>query len=292
MSLLEFAPRLGQVLNLVAGIAAAGAALLSATVVSVNGVVPMVVLAPLVAIGFFLRFGGATYALGRGQRAMPWGPRIGSWAVWGMAVVLFGLAGATLLVGIFAAFVVLDGAAGFAYRGSAEERQARKPVKWRVVAWTLAALAYAAGVVAFQLLVAPYLSYGALLTWSLIALGFAFAVRMALVGPKAPETWLRAPVDHKRHERREERVADPARERAESVLAAFRGRGDAAPFIELVREAARGADLRDEDLAILEQRILASFARAGTRRDEDVRAALDEVESFLSLSSKPVEVRP
>jgi hypothetical protein len=84
------------------------------------------------------------------------------------------------------------------------------------------------------------------------------------------------------------KVADPKRQRAEDVLDAFRARGDAAPFLAFVRSAAQAAELPEADIKALEAQILSSFARAGTNRDADVRAALDEIERILTLR-RPVE---
>lgn len=283
-------PRLGQALNLFGGLGALGLTLLSATVTTTSGVVPMIILAPLVALGFFLRFGGITIALARDDEVMPWGARVGSWIAFGAGVLLLGLAGSLISVGVFAGLVVLDAAAGLAKRPKRASAP-RKPLPWRRVGVTALALAYVGGLVAFHLFVARYLPYGTLVTWTLMSLAFAFVIRQSLVGAKAGEAWLRAPRDHHVHEHREQVVADPQRERAEAIVTQFRGRGDAGPFLALVREAAASADLHADEVARLEERILASFARAGTNRDEDLRQALDEVESFLSLRSRPLEVR-
>ncbi|HVM45493.1 MAG TPA: hypothetical protein VM582_06115, partial [Candidatus Thermoplasmatota archaeon] len=145
---------------------------------------------------------------------------------------------------------------------------------------------------AFHVLVGRYFPFGILVTWSLLALGFTGYLLVSLRGPKATEAHLLPPFDHRRHERREERVADPQRQRAEQVLVAFRARGDAGPFLDLVREAATSADLKREDVHALEERIRSSFARAGTDRDQDIRAALDEVEKLLTLRTKTLEPSP
>lgn len=271
-------------------VAALGAALLSATVTSVGGVVPMVVLAPLIAVGFAIRFGGTTYAIAKGRWGMPWGARGASWVALGLAAALLGLAGSILTVAGFGAFVVLDAMGGFVKR---EEKplapKARKRRRGLYV--TLGVVAYLAGVAAFHAFVGRYFSFGVLLTWALLCFGFCLFLLLSIRGTKASEAHLRAPASHKRHERREEIVADPQRQRAEEVLRSFQARGDAGPFLELVRAAALAADLKPEDVATLEQRILGSFARAGTDRENDVRAALDEVERFLSLRQSPLETR-
>lgn len=278
-------------LNFLGMLAAGGATLLSATVTSVGGVVPMVVLAPLVAIGFGLRFGGATWAVSRDEWGMPWGVRVGSWVAFGLAAALLGLAGSVFTVAVFGAFVVLDTVGGFVKRAPKASKPRRRLPRRKLLA-TLGVVAYLGFVAAFHLLLGRYFAYGVLVTWSLLALGFSVVLLVALVGPKAGEAWLRAPEDHRMHERREKTLVDPQRRRAEEVISSFRSRGDAGPFLDLVREAARTADLGPDDIATLEKRILASFARVGTRRDEDVRAALDEVERFLSLRTKPLETSP
>lgn len=251
----------------------------------------MVVLAPLVALGFAVRFAGLTWAVAHRRWSMPWGYRATSWGLIGVAAVLLGLAGSLFTVAAFGAFVVLDALAGLVKRDPTPA--APGPVRAKRRWWIpLAVAAYLAGAAAFHLLVGAYLPFGVLLTWSLLALGFSATLLLALNGPKAGERWLHAPADHKAHERREEPVADPQRERAQEVLLAFRARGDAGPFLALVREAAAAADLAEEDVRRLEERILASFARAGTDREQDVRAALDEVENLLSLRSRPLDVTP
>lgn len=274
---------MGQVLNLLGGLAALGLTLLSATVTSVGGVIPMPVLASLLAAGFFLRFGGTTYAIREGRWGMGWGARGGSWVAFGIGAVLLGLAGAVLSLVAFGAFVVVDGIGGFVKR---EERVgAVKPRRKVSVPWV--GLAYLGAVAAFHIFLGAYLPFGILLTWSLLALGFSAFLLLTLRGPKGTENHLLPPADHRRHERREERVADPQRARAEAVLVAFRARGDAGPFLALVREAAAAADLKLEDVHALESRILGSFARAGTGRDADIATALNEVEALLRLRSAP-----
>lgn len=255
----------------------------------VAGDVPVALIAPLFTVGFLARFAGVSHAIGQGHGTMPWFPRVASWAAFGLCVAF---APDGLVLGAFLGFVALDALGGFIKRPLKEkgERTARsrKPL-W----WTLALVAYLGLVAAFHVLVGLYLPYGTLVTWSLLALAFCFALRLAIVGPKAGEAWLHPPRGHRIHERRETEVKDPTRARAEEVLLRFRARGDAGPFLEFVREAARAADLPPADAAALEARIVASFGRAGTRRDEDVKAALEEVERFLSLrDSRPVEVRP
>ncbi|HEX2021712.1 MAG TPA: hypothetical protein VHH36_03315, partial [Candidatus Thermoplasmatota archaeon] len=203
--------------------------------------------------------------------------------------IMIGMAGSVLTVAAFAAFVVLDAAAGFSRRGEIPDPPARKP-NLRPFWIGLAISLYLGLVAAFWFLVGRYVMHGVLVTWTLLALGFALLLRFAIVGRRAPETWLAAPADHRVHERRVEDVADPQRARAERVLAALRARGDATGFLEVVREAARSADLPDDELRDLEARIVASFARAGTRRDQDIHAALGEIERALLLRSERAEI--
>jgi hypothetical protein len=257
----------------------------------VAGNVPVALIAPLFTIAFLTRFAGVSHAIGQGHGTMPWFPRIASWACFGLGALLFANG---LVVAVFLGFVALDGAGGFVKRPIKEKTEkVRRPGARRKLGWTLALVGYLVLVAAFHVLVGAYLPYGTLVTWSLLALAFCFAVRLAVVGQKAGEAWLRAPRDHRRHEHQEKVVKDPTRARAEAVLLQFRARGDAAPFLEFVREAARAADLPPAEVAALESRIAASFGRAGTGRDQDVVAAIEEVERFLSLrDSRPVEVRP
>lgn len=257
----------------------------------VAGTVPVAIVAPLLAFGFLVRFAGVSQAIGQGHGCMPWFPRLASWVLFGAAVIVAGSSG-NLGLGLFAAFVALDAVGGFVKRPvKPDAPKERKAVSRRGLWWTLALVGYLGLVAAFHVFVGAYLPYGVLVTWALLALAFCFALRLAIVGPKAGEAWMWAPEDHRRHERRETEVKDPTRVRAETVLLQFRARGDAGPFLEYVREAARAADLPAQETAALEQRIVASFGRAGTRRDEDVRAALEEVERFLSLrnASRTVE---
>lgn len=249
---------------------------------------PVSIIAPSLAVGFAVRAGGNFTAAARGEWGMPWGARITSWVAFGIVAGLLGLAGSLFTVAGFAAFVVLDGAAGFVRRETeAKERPKRD---WRPFWIGTAIVLYLALTAVFYLFVGRFFVYGVLATWCILAFGFALLLRLSMVGPKAPETWLAAPKDHRVHERREEKVADPQRKRAEAVLLAFRARGDATPFLEFVREAARNADLKEEDIQALENRMFASFARVGTRRDEDVIAALDEVERILALKARVLDV--
>ena len=275
-------PRTGMGLNVIGASAAVGATLLSATVTTLNGVVPMVILSPLVALAFVARIAGCGVAASRGIRAMPWGFRATSWVFFGLAAALLGFGGSLVVVALFGAFVALDAAAGLVKRDETPRPRRSAKGLWARVRVPLFVSLYLVGVAAFHLLVGVYLPYGTLITWTLLALLFAIAVRATLNGVKAPEPALLAPLDHKLHERREEKVEDPHRQRAEEVLLALKARGDAGAFLEFVREAARSADLPATDIARLEERILASFGRARTSRDDDVRAALAEVESFLS----------
>lgn len=264
-----------------------------AIVGEVVSTVPIFLIAPLWTFAFLARFAGVSAAIGQGHGTMPWFPRVSSWVLLGAGVLL--LDGGSVALAILAVLVALDAAGGFIKR-PIKEKQAkapRAPGSRRNLYVGLGIAAYLGLVAAFHFLFAVYLPYGVLVTWSLLALAFAFGLRLAIVGPKALETHLRAPESHRRHERREKVVVDPARVRAEEVLLRFRARGDAGPFMDLVREAAQAADLPPSDLAALEARIAASFARAGTGRDQDIVAALEEVERFLSLrSARPAEVRP
>jgi hypothetical protein len=257
----------------------------------VAGDVPVVLIAPLFTVAFLTRFAGVSHAIGQGHGTMPWFPRAASWAFLGLGALL---ASNGLVLGGFLGFVALDALGGLSRRPLKEKAEkVRAPGSRRRLWWTLALLGYLGLVAAFHLLVGLYLPYGTLITWCLLALAFCVAVRVAVAGPKAGEAWLRAPLDHRRHEHREKVVKDPTRARAEAVLLQFRARGDAAPFLEFVREAARAADLPPPEIDALESRIAASFGRAGTGREEDVGAALEEVERFLSLrDARTVEVRP
>lgn len=253
----------------------------------VAGNVPVALIAPLWAFAFLARFAGVSHAIGEGHGTMPWFPRGLSWVLLAAGAAFMG--GDALLA--LLVFVGLDAASAFVKRPirekTARPARSRKPL-WR----TLALFGYLGLVAAFHFLLGIYLPYGVLITWTLLALAFCVALRVAVGGPKAGEAWLRAPVDHRRHERREKQVPDPVRARADEVLLRLRARGDAAPFLSFVREAARAADLPPAEIDALEKRIVASFARAGTRRDQDVEAALEEVERFLSLRDpRSVEVR-
>lgn len=251
----------------------------------------MSVLSGLLSLGFVIRFVGTTVAIREGRWGMGWGWRIASWLSWGLGAGLLGAAGALLTVAAFGAFLVLDGIGGLVKRE--EKAPAVKAPRPRRNLWaTLGILAYLGFVAAFHFFVGQYFPYGVLVSWSLLAFGFCLYLILALRGPKGTEAHLLPPAAHRRHERREERVVDPQRARAESVLVAFRARGDAGPFLDLVREAARAADLPDADMRALETRIGGAFARAGTGRDADIRAALDEVERLLALRSTPLEARP
>lgn len=247
----------------------------------VAGSVPVVLVAPLFAFAFLARFMGVSHAQGEGHATMPWFPRAASWVLFGLGVAF---AANALSIGVLLAFVALDAAGGFVKRyAKGREAPPRPRGSRRRLWWTLALVGYLGLVAAFHLLVGLYLPFGALVTWTLLALGFCVALRIAIAGPKAGEAWLRAPHDHRIHERKEEKVQDPVRAKAEDVLAHLRARGDAGPFLDFVRDAARAADLSPDEMQGLEARILASFARAGTGRDEDVNAALEEVERHLSL---------
>lgn len=260
------------------------------TLGSVNGDVPIALVGALLATGFGIRFVGATIAASRRQWSMDWTTRVLSWLAFGVATTLVAIIGAARLMFVFGAFVAIDASTAFVKREMKEKvPKKRTRTLWQRIRFPLFATLYLGGVVAFHLLVGAYLPYGTLITWSLLALGFCLVLRGLLVGDKADEAWLRAPDDHRRHERKLEPVPDPQRERAEAVLQALHARGDASGFLEFVRTAARDAGLGPADIAELEERILASLARAGTRREADVETALAEVERFLSPRK---EIRP
>jgi len=215
---------------------------------------------------------------------MPWLARVASWILFGTAVAMIGAIGAIGVVAGFAGAVVLDAASGFVKKEMEDKPLKPKGRGWwaRSRGW-IALLAYLGLVALFHVKVAIYLSYGVLLTWSLLGIAFAVALLVSVLGPKASEAWLRAPFEHRLHEKRDEKVADPQRARAEHVLAQLRARGDAGAFLEFVRETAREAELPTPEMQALEARILSNFARAGTKREEDISAALAEVERTLSL---------
>lgn len=276
-------PRVGQVLNFLMAAASAGVAITGATVMSVEGELSVIIVGTLLAAGFATRFGGVTWAQANGQWSMPWAPRVASWILFGIPSVLVALVGATRIMIVYGAFVALDAAGGFVKREVKKVEKRKRAGLWARVKVPLLVAVYLGFVAAVHFTLSVYLPYGTLVTWSLLALGFAVAVRAFLVGPKAPEADLRAPRDHRKHERRVVAVPDPQRAKAEQVLAALKSRGDAGAFLEFVRDSAADAGLRDEETQALEAKILASFARAGTRREQDVDAALGEVERFLKL---------
>lgn len=254
-----------------------------------GGSYPIFVLAPAFALGFAARFFGNRLAFARGAWGMPWGARVTSWFLFAAAAFLMWSAGSLLAVAGFAAFLVFDIAGGLVKR-DAQPKKERKKRNLRPM-WTGAVIAAYLGLTAaFYFLVGQFVMHGVLITWTLLAFGFALLLRLSLAGPKAGEAWLRAPADHKRHERREREVVDPQRARAEAALASFRASGDATLFLTVIREAATSADIADAEREALEKRILASFARVGTRRDQDLVAALDEVEKALALRARHVPV--
>ena len=279
-----FPPRVGQVLNLLAAIVLGLAALVPTIVASTSGAISFTLFISLMALGFAARFVGCTIAIAKNEWTMPWLARIASWILFGTAVAMIGAIGAIGVVAGFAGAVVLDAASGFV-----KKEMEDKPLKpegrgwWARSRGWIALLAYLGLVALFHVKVAIYLSYGVLLTWSLLGIAFAVALLVSVLGPKASEAWLRAPFEHRLHEKRDEKVADPQRARAEQVLAQLRARGDAGAFLEFVRETAREAELPTPEMQALEARILSNFARAGTKREEDISAALAEVERTLSL---------
>lgn len=278
-----FPPRVGQVLNAFGAITGAGIAISEATLNSSSGGLPFIVVGTLTAVGFAARFAGVSWAISHSSWTMPWLPRVLSWLAFGVVAVLVALVGAPRVMIGFGAFVALDAATGFVKREVKTVVKPKTKGLWSRVKLPLFVGLYLAFVATIHFTVSIYLPYGTLVTWSLLALGFVTLVRRTLVGTKAVEAMLHAPSDHKKHERREEMVPDPQRERAEQVLYALRARGDAGAFLGFVRDIARETDVPAPQLAELEQRIISSFARAGTRREQDIDAALAEVERFLSL---------
>lgn len=274
---------MGATLNTIGALLAA--ALTVATVTTGGGSLPMPIIGGLLAIGLALRAIGDAIAASKERWSMPWGARIASWVFIGLAVAALALATTSIAFAAFGAFVVLDALGGRVHR-EAKARAEKAPRSRRNLWITVGIVIYLIVVATFHALVGQYYSYGVLTTWSLLALGFCVLAVLVVDGPRAGEAWLRPPFDHRLHERRDARVVDPHRARAERVLQTFIARGDAGPFLELVREAARAADLPEADALALEERIIKSFSRAGTHREQDARAALDEVEAYLMLRTR------
>lgn len=263
--------------------------MLATTVTSVSGSVPIIILAPALALGFTARFFGNSIALARNQWGMPWGGRITSWLAFGLAAYLMWTAGSLFAIAAFTAFIVLDAAAGFVRR-EVEEKD-RKPLDLRPLWIGTGITIYLGLTAAFWFLAGRYFVYGVLTTWTILAFGFALLLRLTMVGPKAGENWLRAPMDHRRHERREQPVRDEQRERANEVARAFLSTGDPAALLDTLRDAARAADVSESDLRALEARVLQVIGRGDDKRKERFAAAIKEAESFLALRGTPIPIK-
>lgn len=259
------------------------AAFIPETVTTTGGTVPLRLLAPFGAGAFLVRMWGIGHARRNGRGGMPWVARVLSWASLSVIGVMLGLTGSTLAIAALAAFVVLDAAGGLAAKD--EDAPAVKPRKsgmWKRMKRPLLIGLYLVFVALFHFGVSIYLPFGTLLTWSLLSLGFAVLVRAALVGPKAVEADLRAPLAHRRHERREEQVADPQVERVGTALQRLRAKKDAAPLLSLLAQAAEDADLPAADAQRIERLVQDASARGFGRDDAALDSLLTEIETLLS----------
>lgn len=233
---------------------------------------------------------GISHARRNGRGAMPWVARVLSWVSFAVVGGMLGLTGSVLAVAALAAFVVLDAAGGLAAKDpdAPVPREGRKSGIWKRMKRPLVVGLYLVFVALFHFGVSIYLPFGTLLTWSLLSLGFALMLRAALVGPKAKEADLRAPDTHRRHERREERVEDPHVAEAALALGRLREKQDAAPLLDLVRQAARAADLGEPQTRRLEARVAEAASQRLGKDDAALDALLADLERLLSPDGRTI----
>lgn len=261
------------------------------TVTTASGYVSLLTLMPFAAGAYFVRAIGCAYAERRNDTAMAWAPRILSWALLSVVGILLGLTGSAAAIAALGAFIVLDAAGAFAKQAPTEpvpRRKRRRGSIWARTKLPLLTMLYLTLTAIVHITVSVYLPFGTLVTWSMLALGFGLLLRFTLAGPKAHENDMRAPQDHRRHQRREETIPDPQRQHADIVLRDLRATGDAKPILDIILQAARAAELPENEIAELERRVNATFTRAGTRRDDDLHAALAEIETRLTLNRREV----
>lgn len=276
-------PQAGIALNGLGTVLATASIFIPETVTTSGGTVPFFILMPPLAIALGIRTAALASAVHSGRWTMSWTPRVISWLGIGATCGLLGLSGSASAVAALGAFIAIDAAGGFVKRDPEDRVKPPSRVSlWARAKMPLLVTLYLGFVAAVHFLFSIYLPFGTLVTWSLIAFGFCVLLRFTLVGAKAPEAMLRAPDDHRIHEHREEAVQDPHRQRAEEILLRLRHQGDSAPFLRLVAEAATYADLPPKEADALVARIGSAFTRAGTRREQDVAAALDALDESLS----------
>lgn len=262
---------------------AAGLAIFTGGEVSTSqGAVPFTIVMPVLAVFFAVRLAGLTVAVVRGGDRMDWISRAISWiALAGVFFVLNVLTSAAGAVAL-AAFVALDAIAGaFAPRRDGTRGPSRLSA-FSAKRWPYVALAYAALVIALHFLVFPRFNATWLLDWAALTLGFSAAAFFALAWPQGAEESVRAPADHRRHARVERPSEDPRLKTSEEAARAFLFEGDAEPLMSLARDLAAYANATPAEAKRLEVRVMQQLARPGTRREDDLEAALAALESHFS----------
>ncbi|HVL49727.1 MAG TPA: hypothetical protein VM889_14315 [Candidatus Thermoplasmatota archaeon] len=273
-------PRAGQVFHGLGAAAFGLAALMDSGVVTRYGYLPMNLAAPPIAAFFFLRFVGHSVAVHRERDSMAWGWRIASWAALLVVFFFFGLIadGPGLLA--LGAYVALDAAGALSKRRPGARRRLRIPIPRIPLPGRefLVALGALALLGAFHVVVASRFPYAVLLDWGFACiLAGAFAWRGLLAPGKAPPASARPPPGHRVHARTERLLPDPAARAIEASFAKFLADGDLEGVLAAARRAARFASLPERDMPDLEREVREAVARAGTTREDDLRAAVDAI---------------
>lgn len=276
-------PRVGQAFHAILAIIAIGFAFSDLPVATPAGDYPPFVIMPIVSLFFATRLAGITAGVTRGAKEMPWAYRVASWLV---LATLFGMVGALGNVrgaGTLGTFVALDAVAHVSKlrpRERDEERASRWAAWARAKAWILAA-AWLLGLGAVHFLFSQTVSYGPLVDWTYVAIGFALFLRFVVPGGRAPEGAAHPPLAHRKHVAQAKALDDPLAGGVAEACRTFLSEGEVGPLLATVREAAAHAALSPQESVALETEVVAALARAGTSREDDLEAAVEVVERAL-----------
>lgn len=257
-------------------------------VVTPGGEYPPFLIMPIIALFFATRLAGITAGVTRGATEMPWAYRIASWVVLAVVFAMIGVLFFARGFAVFATFVALD-ALGHVSRMRPRERDDARADRWaswaRAKAWVFAAV-WLLGLGALHFLFSQTVSYGPLVDWTYLALGFALFLRFVVPGGRAPESAAHPPPPHRVHVARPRTIEDPLAAGVADACRQFLADGEVGPLLAAVRETAAHAALPAAETARIENEVLAALARAGTSREDDLDAAVAALESAILPQTK------
>ncbi|HWG90475.1 MAG TPA: hypothetical protein VNZ52_06445 [Candidatus Thermoplasmatota archaeon] len=249
-----------------------------------RGQITLRFLAPFFAAHFAVRYLALRlWGVRRGTLAPRLGARAASWALIVVPLYLTGVFQYTPFGIPFAALVVIDHLMVFLARDTApEDDTPRNPISLAAPLKILLGILLLGGAVLFHFYVAAPLAYGRLLEWTAAAFVACIVLWRGLVrGPKAPE---RLPLRYSLHKPKAEPIPDPLSAPFERAVRAFLQDGDSQPLVKAAEDVGRASGLSGPALQDLRERVLRALARSGTRREDDLRSAMQALEQALNES--------